>query len=490
MKMTRRFFIGGAASFGAFGAFGGCRFFNCGSSFRAGDAPRLKFGVLSDVHILDAGSKRCNLPTLVHAFKCFRDDGVDAVMICGDISDHGLVSDLNAVGEAWRTVFPGNRAPDGRKVEKLFVTGNHDWEGHLYGEYVKKTYPNKADYDRAVMRTDYAGAWERAFDEPYAPVWMKDVKGYKFVGAHWIEGRCRGKNENFNSGVREFYARHARDFDPSLPFFHAQHPHPKDTCYGSWAWGRDVGDTTAAFSSMPNAVTFSGHSHYTLTDERSIWQGEFTSIGAGSLLFTGLPDNSRQEDGGYENTAPDAGKVMPVINRWNTKQGMLVSVWDDSISISRREFVTDQSLGPDWVMPLPSAEPKPFDFKRRAAASTAPEFPAGATVAVARTKAKTRKTKKADPVEKDAYEFTFPAAVSSVAARVHEYELSFVSGSDRKKRYVIAPGFNQPIGDKRNSAPVKCTIATDRLPAAPFTVEVRPLSCWLKAGKPIVAKVS
>jgi hypothetical protein len=47
-NITRRFFIGGSA---AFGAFGGCRLVKTTSRFRAGETPRLRFGVISDVHI-------------------------------------------------------------------------------------------------------------------------------------------------------------------------------------------------------------------------------------------------------------------------------------------------------------------------------------------------------------------------------------------------------------------------------------------------------
>ena len=41
------------------------------------------------------------------------------------------VEELEAVAEAWYRVFPNDRAPDGRTVEKVFVYGNHDWQGWL-----------------------------------------------------------------------------------------------------------------------------------------------------------------------------------------------------------------------------------------------------------------------------------------------------------------------------------------------------------------------
>jgi hypothetical protein len=82
-------------------------------------------------------------------------------------------------------------------------------------------------------------------------------------------------------------AKDGKKIDPSLPFFYVQHPHLKDTCYGPWAWGHDAGITTKTLSAYPNAIAFSGHSHYSLTDERTIWQGAFTSVGTGS--FRAMP---------------------------------------------------------------------------------------------------------------------------------------------------------------------------------------------------------
>ena len=59
---------------------------------------------------------------------------VGAVVVAGDLSDWGLKSGLKYVAEAWHSVFPDDRAPDGRKVEKLFCTGNHDYDGYWYGD--------------------------------------------------------------------------------------------------------------------------------------------------------------------------------------------------------------------------------------------------------------------------------------------------------------------------------------------------------------------
>ena len=64
------------------------------------------------------------------------------------------------------------------------------------------------------------------------------------------------------------------------------HNQPKDTCYGSEDWGDS--SLNEVMSKYPNAVIFSGHSHYSILDERSIWQGDYTVLSTQSLSYTEL----------------------------------------------------------------------------------------------------------------------------------------------------------------------------------------------------------
>ena len=88
--MTRRFFIGSCASFGAFG---GLRL-SASPLFVPGGKPKVTFGVVSDVHIRAyAGTEYCRQGCAYfrHALEWFRSQGVDGVMITGDITDNGFV---------------------------------------------------------------------------------------------------------------------------------------------------------------------------------------------------------------------------------------------------------------------------------------------------------------------------------------------------------------------------------------------------------------
>ena len=96
--VTRRGFVGGALAFGTCGAFGAV-------SPAVGAAPRLRFGVMSDVHI---GGKPDAAARAEKVLRWFAAKDVDAVLCPGDIAHSGLISELEAFADAWHRVFPGN----------------------------------------------------------------------------------------------------------------------------------------------------------------------------------------------------------------------------------------------------------------------------------------------------------------------------------------------------------------------------------------------
>jgi hypothetical protein len=381
-------------------------------------------------------------------------------------------------------------------VERIVVYGNHDWGGQHYRPFVLGKYKDESRFADHVLIAKPKEHWERIFHEPWEHVYRKDVKGYTFVGAQWSNGWCKGRDEVGIQGLDEFFVAQKGRIDPSLPFFFFQHPHPKNTCYGSWAWGRDNGSATKNLSAYSNAVAFSGHSHYSLTDERSIWQGSFTSLGTSSLRYTGFTSRSLPQ--GFENASAaqmekyDPYKVMKKFNTHDGRQGMLVSVYDDRIVFARREFVYDTSLGEDWVLPLPAAESKPFAFAEHAKKVGAPEFEVGAKLSVKKLKDKNRGYNrgkvKIPSVKKDIYEITFPAAKVVASARVMDYEISAVpnAGGEKVVRYVVPEGFNMSVSDRRVKQNVKCRIAVDQMPPeGTFRFEVRPRNSFGKTGAAI-----
>ena len=177
-SLSRRSFLASASSFTALG---GCR-----SMGFCGGRPNLRFGVISDIHVITPDST----DEFQGALEYFRDRKVDAVIVSGDLSDWGLRSGLKYVADAWYSVFPNDCAPDGRKVEKLFCTGNHDYDGFWYGDMTLDMHVQGYSEEEALVKLGMKKCWEEAFHESFAPVRRRTVKGYDFISAEWsIDGK-------------------------------------------------------------------------------------------------------------------------------------------------------------------------------------------------------------------------------------------------------------------------------------------------------------
>ena len=106
---------------------------------------KLRFGVVSDIHLAvdcpwESGRKEEPLKeaALEGLFRWYDAQGVDAVLVPGDIADFGKAAELAKMREIWERVFPGDKGSDGRHVERLFMSGNH--------EVIAKDYKDEGGY--------------------------------------------------------------------------------------------------------------------------------------------------------------------------------------------------------------------------------------------------------------------------------------------------------------------------------------------------------
>lgn len=439
--------------------------------------PRLRFGVVSDVHI--GGRKEAPL-RLAFALRWLRARGVDAVLFPGDIAHTGRISQMEEFARIWFEVFPEGLGLDGRKVELMISTGNHDaWT---------LGYDKASEADRRANWLVYGDnlprTWRRLFGLAWAPVWRRAVKGYVFMGSEW---------PTLKPDLEGYMREHCAEFDRSKPFFHCQHEHPKDTCHGAYGCGWDQGQAARAFADFPNAVVFSGHSHCSLADERTIWQGAFTSVGAGCL----------HEGGGsfdYENISafwhPSfKTHVMAPMNdsaQWGGDPDggcfELVEVFDDCLRIERRSSVWDLPIGPAWTVPLPARTKGSYDHARLAAASRPPTFPSSATVSVAYCP-NGHPQAGASFGRTACVHLAFPSAgCGKGRRRVFDYEVRAVAPDGRSVvRKIMAPGFSVP--EEKSNRPVDCLFLLSELPSADGVVfKVTPRDCFGNCGPAITSE--
>ena len=501
--VSRRGFLrGGLAAFGL-GAFGGGRLFAAPAGWTHPGKANIAVGVVSDTHLITDregrlawsrgpkfGATGVGSPDryFVAALEYFRSQNVDAVIHCGDMADSGLIRELEATAEAWRRVFSDDRAPDGHKVEKLFVTGNHDEEGGNYS-WVRRIWTDRAEREGISLLSDVSGHWERIWGEKYEPVWHKVVKGYHFFGRHWMSSW-----PDFTKMVTA--AR--EDTQLPKPFFMLSHSQDGKDDIAK----KGKGEFKASLLSCRNAVAFCGHWHQSLTNWNMIqfWVNDsLPEIRCPSCApFGGLaPHHDGWLFGGRQVAGASA------VGDW--RQGLVMRVYDDMIVFERREFsdTGTASLGHDWILPLEKCKmenvkckvgetagvsrPHPFSRDELKKVIGEPQFRAGAKLFVER--------EKRVGVGVAVLLIRIPLADGNPDSRVYAYEVVATGESDATNgvppkfhKFVYASGCNVGIGHEPKTTTLE-VMKSELPPGGVLTFAVRPVSSLGTSGKPLVAKI-
>ena len=378
-------------------------------------SPDLSFGVVSDIHITTP--KSCRL--FERALRYLKRRGVNAVMIPGDLTDWGLLSNYRCVKETWDRVFAGT------DVVPLFCTGNHDYDGWAYTDIRVEMQANGYSDKEAFYFTGLAKGWKEVFGEEFAAIRCRTVKGYSFVSGEWGGYKELGK----------WMEKHGAALKGEKPFFYFQHPPIKGTTSDSTGWA-DNGATKPVLDAYPNCVAFTGHAHRPFYDEGMIWQGAFTAIGTPSLSYA-CPTGQHENGNPPKGTTPSM-QMEPTRLDLRGGQGYFVDVWPDRIAVERVDFEEEDSDQEAWVIPLPLGKAKPYDPAARAKALPAPAFPAGAGVEVETRNGCNRRGGYSIVMNCE-----FPSARMPKGLRVFDYEIRAVpaDGSEPMVKRFLSPAY-------------------------------------------------
>lgn len=440
---------------------------------------KLRFGVVSDVHI---GGRTTAATRLELALRWLEAHGAEAVVFTGDLTHSGLKEELDAFLAVWRRVFPDGRARDGRRVELLAVTGNHD----VAASWIGGTDAWRTEHVLA-HRDNLTRLWSHGLGESsFEKTWRRCVKGVLFTGQQW---------DTLNPDLGAFTRSHAEELAAEPVFFHFQHAHPKGTCHGAYAGscgGEDRGEAGRAFASFPNAVVFSGHSHCTIADERTVWQGAFTSIGAGSCHEGGCdPSTDNCTPSWHPNGKKNLNASLNDPEAWGgDPEGgnfELVDVYADRIVVARRSSVKDAPVAPSWSIPLPALKQGPFDPATRSAFYTAPAFSPDARLSLAvcpRGCEEQNPSRKGEPCLRveipSAFKKTVPARPFVYKIEINCGDKPFFTGLAQAAEFA-APCGNIP----------KETVWLAPLSVLPmgedWSVSVTPVDCFGHEGRPLAA---
>ena len=485
--MTRREFIGDG--FAAFASLFCGRLFAAPLGWKHGGKPNLVFGVISDTHLRTTtdgkySTKYWSDKWVVAALKHFRGQNVDAVLHCGDMAHCGQVEEMEFHRTAWDKVFPHDLAPDGHKVERLFVTGNHDMEALNYGigKMVIDLYPDPEERARHVLATDIAANWERIWGEPYSDVWHRTVNGYHFFGRHYVPGKGEEVESQAAALVKETMGEMPAC---GKPFFLFSHIRPCKVL-------------NAAMREYSNAVSFFGHWHSSAANWNRIYMW---SAGPVIQCLSCAPHGSNALS-----SKDDAWSPNPPIEKSPETEGnrqcYVVRVYDDMLAIERYEVGKGGRLGADWIMPLGRYDPHPFSKDELKKVIGEPQFRKDAKLEVEnvanvemlpnaniQSQLETGNIGIGNTGNIGNIVVKIPLADGNPDLRVYAYEVVVVGdeGNPKLRKAIYAAGCNLAVGTEPNGGVTTLEIPASELPPGKsLTVAVRPITSLGTSGRPII----
>ena len=246
----------------------------------ATDAPRVRFGIVSDTHV--TGPECADDLRRMLAF--LRAADVDAVLHCGDVTNLGYRRELAAFEAVWDEIMP-------KDVRFIAAMGNRDLSDT--GKFPKERRERERDLLLIGSGREFG---IRSFD----------VNGVGVIAVDW---KHEGELEAYMAdrpGLR----------DPSKPLIVIQHPHPRGTVFGATGWMSDDGRAGGYLRLFPRALSFSGHSHQPFAKESSLWRGDFSAAAAGSYYL-----GPRTASGGREVSVLEVSPRRVVLVRHDLAAG-------------------------------------------------------------------------------------------------------------------------------------------------------------------------
>lgn len=288
-----------------------------------GDNP-LRVAVISDLQMPDSESKTSHqYESFEKTLTMLNNKGMDALIIAGDFTDLATKQAYGAYREIYDRVMGGAEKPIA-----LYVMGNHDY---WLADFVKSwEIPTPAKMQKRF--TEFTGEY------PYS---HKIINGYHFISWSSSNGTY-DKSYSDKKWIKSELDK-AVAADPTKPIFVITHLNPSDTAYGSDEWGNE--DIADVLKDYKQVISISGHSHYSLIDERSVWQGDYTAFTTQSLDYIEL------ESGKFNGSIPTDAYGNSLADK--VPACLYMEIENDKVTVSRLEANTGKELKEPWVIRAP-----------------------------------------------------------------------------------------------------------------------------------------
>ena len=275
-----------------------------------GNSKTLTVGVISDTQLPNKEPEDGNNKYKEHtekALQLFKNQGVDVIVFAGDFSDLASRYSYGTYNEVFNKVFADD------KPETVYIMGNHD-------NWYPTDYASVAPKERLYKKCMGESPWVH-----------KVINGFHFIGVSPdLTQNTSGYSQKTLDWMDEQIALAQKDTPEGYPIFVITHHSPQNTVYGSDDW-YDPG-LDKVLSKYENVVSISGHSHYSLMDERSIYQYNYTAIQTQSLAYI------EQEKGKFDAFKAELSSIPPKADDYPF--AIIMKVGEDKTTVERWKFWT------------------------------------------------------------------------------------------------------------------------------------------------------
>lgn len=294
-------------------------------TYTVGDGNSLKVGVFSDSQLPKDGNDSRWTYRVEQTLKVLKEKDIDVLIMAGDFTDLSTTKSWASFKKAFDNVFGED------KPILSYVMGNHDyWVPDFFESF---DVPIPAAMQNRFIK--YTGEY------PYT---HKIVNGYHFIAWSSSDGSY-DKSYSEKDWIKEQLEIAVAD-DPTKPIFVTTHLAPKDAVYGGDDWGNQ--DIYDVLKDYPQVVSFSGHSHYSLVDERSILQTAFTAINTQTIDYVEL------EEGKFNGSIPKDAYNNSIAE--STPMSLIMNVNSEKITIQRLDALTGEEVKQPWVLNAPYSD--------------------------------------------------------------------------------------------------------------------------------------
>ena len=295
---------------------------NMGEPVYDGFDPVIRFAVTSDTHITTPDGRQAQrtakMIRQMNGLGARGDNGyvgMDALLIAGDLTDGGT-------WDHYLTAFDVLVDNVDANTDLVLAMGNHDWLD--YEGNSKKKFESVFGYNCSIKDTVIGGYH-------FITVYANEME-FNFYGWEYSQAVKNQAEELIKAAIA--------DTGEDKPVFIVQHIGNRGTAGGTATSGSSS-VLNDMYEKYDNLVVFSGHSHFPINDECSVYQKDYTSLNTGTINYASVGAKAGNNDIPFANPHEYAQCYVVELD---ANHRMRVRCWD----VLQAKFVGDAWIIESW----------------------------------------------------------------------------------------------------------------------------------------------